>query len=404
MNENKLTSLLRSADLESVEQIAELSPVTDDATRQRIWQQIKVRKAVSMPMNDVDAESVEPAPERKPRHWLGFAAVAAAMLILMGTVIHTLQQMPSPRMKPGTAATQADEDTSSVQETNTAEALRQQLADANADERDRWQGHVIQADRIGNMQLYGVVPSGSVDSDGNDNLTVIYQDPDNESFAWIKYTRATLRELTGSSDPHITGKNLSTLFIGSSDMPKPEEHDGKTQFTVEMQFYRVSVIMTGTTTGELTELIRVLNNALDNRADDELPGTPEDYTFDDLTYQQAQESTGYLIPWEVMGFEELDSLMKLQSIRYHQYNKGNEVWRYLIVIYKGSSGSVRLTYLPGEFKDEALGDLNFADVPEVTFPITQYADIPRTNTGGDVPAYDFRFRNGDWNIHCEAEA
>ncbi len=260
MKEKQIVSLLQSADLESVEQIAEQSPVTDDATKQRIWQQIRKRTNSSEHFDLEETEALTSMPSRK-LHWIEFGAVvaiAATVLLVSGTAIHTLLQMPSPQPYPGAEITQ-------MTEQRTAADPLQQLSQANACQEDCWQGHVIQAEKICTLALSGVFLYEAEKHQPHDNLQIIYSDPENESHAaYICYSKTAIMYKVPKEDRVIRVENFSASCIGSSALKKPEENGGETYFYVDMQEYYVYVHMYGTSTEELSELISVLKDALND--------------------------------------------------------------------------------------------------------------------------------------------
>ena len=106
MNEKQLTALLQQADDAAVERIGERFPATDEATKNRIWEKLCARQgsAAASDFAEIEISVAEPA---KPFRWQGFAAAAAALLVIAGAAVFALQRMPKlpPETEPGLSIT-----------------------------------------------------------------------------------------------------------------------------------------------------------------------------------------------------------------------------------------------------------------------------------------------------------
>ena len=165
--------LLRNADPDSVERMARLCPMTDDATKERIFRE--VQKRTERPAHLSPAPQEKHASDTRNRiEWESLFSALAACVTLIGTTagcLYLAQHKP-PVIEPGT----------SVEQTMQSHSLQ-----AVNEQNMPWKHQVVQEEHIGSMELEKVFPSALTSADENgstkyyDMLTVKYTDPDAES-------------------------------------------------------------------------------------------------------------------------------------------------------------------------------------------------------------------------------
>jgi hypothetical protein len=230
-----IKDLLQNADASSVEEMAKLCPMTDDATKERIFRKVQQRTAKAAHPAPPSLKITQAHTERHVE-WGSILSAAAACFTLIATTagcLYLMQHKPS-MIEPGM---------DTAQETSPA-----MLSVQEADEQDMpWKHHIIQSDSIGGMELEKVFRS-TLTSGGEtyDMLTVKYYD-------------------AGSDTPHGVVIEYSLMpaeqFWSVQDGGFTLELDEKGHFcqTVDCGAYRVSAEGNGMTEEELHVLLDALD-------------------------------------------------------------------------------------------------------------------------------------------------
>ncbi|MBR3629888.1 MAG: hypothetical protein IKN55_05380, partial [Oscillospiraceae bacterium] len=311
---------------------------------------------------------VEPAeivtgstPIVKHSPWPALTAAAAAVVLLLPCVwflTHAKQGLQPGQDVSETAASAETQAETNAPTEPAQEEIQQQLADANAQDFP-WQGHVIQAQKIGALKLSYV------------GMTETFREPESPRYdaLWLDYSDSEYEnhrmELHYELQPVpdelqaylIAGNELSTELIGTERLAKPEENGGDTMFVVEYGSYRILAQLSGTTTEELSELIGLLKDAApeEDSADDIVYGTDSRY----ISYEEAVAFGSHYIPDKVMGYEhsENPSIMTLNEaeITYtterERYGDGSERQSEAVtLLYEGNGHQLRFTIAKGDYE------------------------------------------------------
>ena len=230
--------LLRNADRDSVERMARLCPMTDDATKERIFREVQSRMERPAPLSPAPQETRESHSGNRIE-WANLFSAIAACVTLIGTTAGCLYlaQYKPPVIEPGTR----------MEQTIQNHALS--LQDAN-EQNMPWKHHVLQAEHIGSMELEKVFRSALTSADENgsakhyDMLTVKYTDPDaeNRHGVVIEYSLLPAERFWSVQDGF-------TFEL---------EDNGHFSQTVDCGAYRVSAEGYGMTEEELSALLDAL--------------------------------------------------------------------------------------------------------------------------------------------------
>lgn len=227
--------LLRNADPESVERMARLCPMTDDATKERLFRE--VQKCMDQPVSLSPATpQTHTADTRNRIEWERIFSAVAACVTLIGTTAGCLYlAQHKPPVKPGSNA---------IQETRSAYAC---LLDANAQNMP-WKHHVIQSDSIGCMELEKVFRSSITSGEKRyEMLTVKYTDPDPDTWHGVVIEYSLL-----------PAEQSWTMQDGGFSFDLSE--NGHFYQTVDCGAYRVSAEGYGMTGEELSVLLDALKH------------------------------------------------------------------------------------------------------------------------------------------------
>ena len=231
-----IKTLLQRADASSVEEMAKLCPMTDEATKERIFRKVQQRTGKSVST----AHPAPPAPQitkTQPEchmDWGTLLSAAAACVTLIGTTAGCLYLMQhKPPVAPGT----------NMPQDSPAAAL------AMANEQNMpWKHHVLQADSIGGMELKKVSRSALTSAGERYNmLTVKYFDPDSDTphGVVIEYSAMPAEDFWSVQDGGFT-------FALTEN--------GHFYQTVDFGAYRVSAEGNGLTEEELHILLDALDS------------------------------------------------------------------------------------------------------------------------------------------------
>ena len=230
--------LLRNADPDAVERVAKLCPMTDDATKERIFREVQKRAERIAPIAPVEQEA---QPVRIEHHadWGNIFSAFAACVTLIGTTagcLYLARHKP-PVMEPGTSMEQTMQNTP--------------LSLLEANEQDMpWKHQILQVECIGSMELEKVFRSALTSTDENgstkysDMLTVKYTDPDAESRHGIVIEYSLL-----PAERFWSVQDGFTFEL---------EDNGHFSQTVDCGAYRVSAEGYGMTEEELSALLDAL--------------------------------------------------------------------------------------------------------------------------------------------------
>ena len=230
--------LLRNADPDSVERIAKLCPMTDDATKERIFREVQRRTKKSAPIAPIEQES-KPVCIEHHADWGNIFSAIAACMTLIGTTagcLYLAQHKP-PVIEPGTSMEQTMQNTPLS------------LQDAN-EQNMPWKRQVLQAEHIDSMELEKVFRSTLMSADENgtakhyDMLTVKYTDPDAENRHGVVIEYSLL-----PAEQFWSVQEGFTLEL---------EENGHFSQTVDCGAYRVSAEGYGMTVEELSALLDAL--------------------------------------------------------------------------------------------------------------------------------------------------
>ena len=106
MRDKQIRELLRQTNDRQTEQIGETYPATDEQTKDRIFQEIRRRKAAPS-QSEITVTEHEPVQEEKRIDWQRFAVTAAALMIAAGGIAggaFLLRNAPEPPSEPSAAA------------------------------------------------------------------------------------------------------------------------------------------------------------------------------------------------------------------------------------------------------------------------------------------------------------
>ena len=278
-----IRNLLQHADQKSIEEMASLSHMTDDATKERIFREVQKRTAPANHFAPAETETYHAKPDHSI-DWSRLVSAAAACVTIVGTTagcLYLMQHKPNP-IQPGMSVEQPLESETtfmSVELTEDRSFPAISLSEANQQETP-WKHHVIQMETIGSMKLDRAFRSDPVDAatgEVYERLELIYRDPalpEGHGIA-IEYTLEPAEQF---AEKPIPGNALKIELIDSDYFL---QCDNSTAFVVDYGEYRVHVNTDNMTDAELNQLVILIK-----------AGCESDYT---LSLSEANEQD---MPWK----------------------------------------------------------------------------------------------------------
>ena len=336
-----IRNLLQYADQKSIEEMASLSHMTDDATKERIFREVQKRAAPANHFAPAETETYHAKPDHSI-DWSSLVSAAAACVMIVGTTagcLYLMQHKPNP-IQPGMSVEQSLESetpTVTVESTEDRQLPAITLTEANEQETP-WKGHIIQMQRFAGLTLeraFRSEPSFASPTETYETLTLMYRDPTSEveRGVTIEYTLAPAeRFLQGMQLSDLVGYDTTILSV--YEQWCDEDHAA---FLVNYGDYRIYLSEVRMTKLELRELLNCIWAGIEAKA-------PVILTLD--------EANAMEMPWQgkVLQTQQISN-MPLEEVYTGQltYQEDGNTYDELYLHYKDSTvkgyHDMTLTYL-----------------------------------------------------------